>query len=78
MGRCRFKEYASRQRQRIAELGHTVFSSSPSELRKFTVDYVGKWAKVIRAANIKNRLGQSRQSWCRSGWQRWPLQLAIR
>ena len=42
-----------RLKQRIAELGDTVFSSSPSEFRKFTVDYVDKWSKVIRAANIK-------------------------
>ena len=42
-----------RLKQRIAELGDTVFSSSPSEFRKFTVDYVDKWGKVIRAANIK-------------------------
>jgi tripartite-type tricarboxylate transporter receptor subunit TctC len=42
-----------RLKQRIAELGDTVFSSSPSEFRKFIVGYADKWGKVIRAANIK-------------------------
>jgi hypothetical protein len=52
----------------------TVFLSSPSEFRKFTIDYVGKWGKAIRAAN-------SKIDWVRIGkvgvaleWQLWPLQ----
>jgi tripartite-type tricarboxylate transporter receptor subunit TctC len=32
-----------RLKQRIAELGDSVFLSSPSEFRKFTVDYTDKW-----------------------------------
>jgi tripartite-type tricarboxylate transporter receptor subunit TctC len=42
-----------RLKQRIAELGGTVFMRAPRELGKFVVDYTDKWAKVIRAANIK-------------------------
>jgi tripartite-type tricarboxylate transporter receptor subunit TctC len=40
-------------KQRIAELGDTVFLSSPSEFKKFIADYTEKWGKVIRAANIR-------------------------
>jgi tripartite-type tricarboxylate transporter receptor subunit TctC len=40
-------------RARLAELGATVFASSPAEFGKFIADEVEKWAKVIRAANIK-------------------------
>jgi tripartite-type tricarboxylate transporter receptor subunit TctC len=42
-----------RLKQRIAELGDTVFVSSPGEFRNFIADYTDKWGKVIRAANIK-------------------------
>jgi tripartite-type tricarboxylate transporter receptor subunit TctC len=38
---------------RIAELGATVFPSSPSEFGKFIAAETEKWRKVIRAANIK-------------------------
>ena len=39
---------------RFADLGgYTPFASSPAELRKFITDNIEKWAKVIRAANIK-------------------------
>jgi tripartite-type tricarboxylate transporter receptor subunit TctC len=38
---------------RIAELGATVFVSSPADLDKLVVEQTQKWAKVIRAANIK-------------------------
>jgi tripartite-type tricarboxylate transporter receptor subunit TctC len=38
---------------RIADLGYTVFASSPAEFSKFVAEELGKWGKVIRAANIK-------------------------
>jgi tripartite-type tricarboxylate transporter receptor subunit TctC len=38
---------------RIAELGATVFPSSPSEFGRFIAAETEKWSKVIRAANIK-------------------------
>jgi tripartite-type tricarboxylate transporter receptor subunit TctC len=40
---------------RIADLGSTVFASSPAEFGRFIVEYTEKWGKVIRAANIKPR-----------------------
>jgi tripartite-type tricarboxylate transporter receptor subunit TctC len=42
-----------RLKQRIVELGDTVFVSSPAEFRKFVADFIEKWGKIIRAANIK-------------------------
>jgi len=38
---------------RFAELGVEPFANSPIEFRAFIVDYIAKWAKVIRSANIK-------------------------
>jgi len=38
---------------RLADLGATVFASSPAEFGKFIADEIEKWGKVIRAANIK-------------------------
>jgi tripartite-type tricarboxylate transporter receptor subunit TctC len=38
---------------RIADLGYTAFASTPTEFGKLIVDDTEKWAKVIRAANIK-------------------------
>ncbi len=38
---------------RIADLGYTVFASSSADFGKFIADETAKWAKVIRAANIK-------------------------
>jgi tripartite-type tricarboxylate transporter receptor subunit TctC len=38
---------------RIADLGSTVFSSSPGAFARFIADETEKWGKVIRAANIK-------------------------
>jgi tripartite-type tricarboxylate transporter receptor subunit TctC len=38
---------------RLAELGGTPFASSPATFAKFVADDTAKWAKVIRAANIK-------------------------
>jgi tripartite-type tricarboxylate transporter receptor subunit TctC len=38
---------------RIADLGSTVFASSPAAFARFIADETEKWDKVIRAANIK-------------------------
>jgi tripartite-type tricarboxylate transporter receptor subunit TctC len=38
---------------RVAELGATVFAGSQTDFGKFIADETEKWAKVIRAANIK-------------------------
>jgi hypothetical protein len=39
---------------RFAELGYfTPFARSPPEFGKFIADDTEKWAKVIRAANIR-------------------------
>jgi tripartite-type tricarboxylate transporter receptor subunit TctC len=40
-------------KSRIADLGYTPFVSSPAEFTQFIADETVKWAKVIRAANIK-------------------------
>jgi tripartite-type tricarboxylate transporter receptor subunit TctC len=38
---------------RLIELGGTPLTSSPADFAKFVADDAAKWAKVIRAANIK-------------------------
>jgi tripartite-type tricarboxylate transporter receptor subunit TctC len=38
---------------RLVDLGADSFATSPAEFGKFIVEYTEKWAKVIRAANIK-------------------------
>jgi tripartite-type tricarboxylate transporter receptor subunit TctC len=38
---------------RFADLGGTVFPTSPAEFGKFIADETEKWGKVIRSANIK-------------------------
>ncbi len=38
---------------RISDLGSTTMVMSPTEFGKFIADEVAKWAKVIRAANVK-------------------------
>jgi tripartite-type tricarboxylate transporter receptor subunit TctC len=38
---------------RLAELGSEPFAGTPAEFGAFIADYTAKWAKVIRAANIK-------------------------
>jgi tripartite-type tricarboxylate transporter receptor subunit TctC len=43
----------SRLQARLAELGSTVFATSPRDFRSFIADDTEKWAKVIRAANIR-------------------------
>jgi tripartite-type tricarboxylate transporter receptor subunit TctC len=40
-------------RARLAALGAEPFPGSPDEFGKFNVEYTEKWAKIIRAANIK-------------------------
>jgi tripartite-type tricarboxylate transporter receptor subunit TctC len=37
----------------FADLGYTPYASTPSDFGKLIVDDTEKWAKVIRAANIK-------------------------
>jgi tripartite-type tricarboxylate transporter receptor subunit TctC len=38
---------------RLADLGMTALSGSPGDFGKLIADETEKWAKVIRAANIK-------------------------
>jgi tripartite-type tricarboxylate transporter receptor subunit TctC len=38
---------------RLTDLGGTVLALSPAEFGKLIADETEKWAKVIRAANIK-------------------------
>jgi hypothetical protein len=38
---------------RLTELGTLVHTGSPADFRKFIAAETEKWAKVIRAANIK-------------------------
>jgi tripartite-type tricarboxylate transporter receptor subunit TctC len=40
-------------RARLADLGADPFANSPAEFGKFIGEYIEKWGKVIRAANIK-------------------------
>jgi len=40
-------------KSRIENLGYATFPIAPSELGRFIADETDKWAKVIRAANIK-------------------------
>jgi tripartite-type tricarboxylate transporter receptor subunit TctC len=40
-------------RVRLADLGSVAMQMTPAEFEKFIVDETDKWAKVIRAANIK-------------------------
>jgi tripartite-type tricarboxylate transporter receptor subunit TctC len=42
-----------RIKARISEFGDTPFVSSPAEFGKHIAEFTEKWAKVIRAANIK-------------------------
>jgi hypothetical protein len=43
----------SRLKARFAELGGMVLTGSPADFAKLIADETEKWAKVIRAANIK-------------------------
>ena len=38
---------------RLAELGGTVLTLSPTDFGKLIADETEKWAKVVRATNIK-------------------------
>jgi tripartite-type tricarboxylate transporter receptor subunit TctC len=40
-------------RARLIDLGALPFATSPAEFNQFTVEFTEKWAKIIRAANIK-------------------------
>jgi len=40
-------------RGRLADLGGAVLAGSPADFGKLIVDETERWAKVIRAANIK-------------------------
>jgi tripartite-type tricarboxylate transporter receptor subunit TctC len=42
-----------RIKARIADLGGTVFASSPADFGTFIAEYTEKWAKVIKFAGIK-------------------------
>ena len=42
-----------RMKARLADLGGTVLPGSPADFGKFIADETEKWAKVIRAADIK-------------------------
>src|SRR5215467_13967542 len=42
-----------KMKARIADLGGTVLTGSPTDFGKFIADEIEKWAKVIRAANIQ-------------------------
>ena len=40
-------------KMRLANLGYTAFASSPERFARFIGDEIGKWAKVIRATDIR-------------------------
>jgi tripartite-type tricarboxylate transporter receptor subunit TctC len=42
-----------KMKARLADLGRTVLLLSPADFGKLIADETEKWAKVIRAANIK-------------------------
>jgi tripartite-type tricarboxylate transporter receptor subunit TctC len=42
-----------KMKARLADLGGTVFAGSPADFGMFIADETEKWAKVIRAGNIK-------------------------
>jgi len=42
-----------RMKERIADLGGTVFASSPADFGTFIAEYTEKWAKVIKFAGAK-------------------------
>ena len=42
-----------KMKARFAELGATVLPGSPADFGKFIADETEKWAKAIRAANLK-------------------------
>ena len=42
-----------KMKARLADLGDTVLTGSPADFGKFIAEDIEKWAKVIRATNIK-------------------------
>ena len=42
-----------KMKARLADLGGTMLAGSPADFGKLIADETEKWAKVIRAANIK-------------------------
>jgi tripartite-type tricarboxylate transporter receptor subunit TctC len=42
-----------KMKARLADLGNTVFPSSPAEFEKFIAGEIDKWAKVIKFAGIR-------------------------
>ena len=42
-----------KMKSRLADLGGTVLAGSPADFGKLIAEETEKWAKVIRAANIK-------------------------
>ena len=42
-----------KMKARLADLGGTVLAGSPADFGKLIAEETEKWAKVIRAANIK-------------------------
>ena len=42
-----------KMKARLADLGGTVLPGTPADFGKLIADETEKWAKVIRAANIK-------------------------
>ena len=42
-----------KMKARLADVGGTALSGSPADFGKLIADETEKWAKVIRAANIK-------------------------
>ena len=43
----------AKMKARLADLGETPFPGSPADFGKLIADETEKWARVIRAANIK-------------------------
>ena len=44
---------APKAKERLADIGATVFASSSADFGKFIAEEIEKWGKVIRTANIK-------------------------
>jgi tripartite-type tricarboxylate transporter receptor subunit TctC len=42
-----------RFKSRFNDLGAETFAGSPADFGRFIIDYIEKWAKVIRAAGVK-------------------------
>ena len=53
LGRRNSLHLAPKIKARLADLGGDVLRLSPADFGKLTADETEKWAKAIRAANIK-------------------------